>query len=144
MEVLSQKMGVSVQEAALGIIRVVNASMERAIRTVSLEKGHDPRLFTLLPFGGAGPLHACELADALSIPKVFIPRYPGVLSALGMVFAPIVKDYVQTVMLDTHDLDDEILEAAFAILETKAQAEMQREISSTSSVIQSNNSKHVI
>ncbi len=100
MEVLAQKMGVSVQEAALGIIRVVNASMERAIRTVSLEKGHDPRLFTLLPFGGAGPLHACELADALSIPKVFIPRYPGVLSALGMVFAPIVKDYVQTVMLD--------------------------------------------
>ena len=144
MELLAQKMSVSVQEAALGIIRVVNASMERAIRTVSLEKGHDPRLFTLLPFGGAGPLHACELADALSIPKVFIPRYPGVLSALGMVFAPIVKDYVQTVMLDMHDLDDETLEAAFALLETRAQAEMQQEISSTSTVILSNDTNHSI
>ena len=92
---LAQKMGVSVQEAALGIIRVVNASMERAIRTVSLEKGYDPRLFTLLPFGGAGPLHACELAEALRIPRICIPRYPGVLSAPGMVLAPIVKDYVQ-------------------------------------------------
>src|SRR5260370_18052743 len=117
MEVLSQKMGVSVQEAALGIIRVVNASMERAIRTVSLEKGHDPRLFTLLPFGGAGPLHACELAEALSIPRVFIPRYPGVLSALGMVFAPIVKDYVQTVMLATHHLNNDPLKFPFTHLQ---------------------------
>ncbi len=144
MEVLAQKLGVSVQEAALGIIRVVNASMERAIRTVSLEKGHDPRLFTLLPFGGAGPLHVCELADSLSIPMVFIPRYPGVLSALGMVVAPIVKDYVQTVMLDTHDLDDEIIEAAFAKLETRAQAEMQQEISSTPATMYTNDSDNLI
>jgi 5-oxoprolinase (ATP-hydrolysing) len=144
MEVLAQKMGVNLQEAALGIIRVVNASMERAIRTVSLEKGYDPRLFTLLPFGGAGPLHACELADALSIPKVFIPRYPGVLSALGMVLAPIVKDYVQTVMLDTHNLDDETLETAFALLETRAQAEMQQEISSTSGAVHTRDSNHLI
>jgi 5-oxoprolinase (ATP-hydrolysing) len=127
---LAQKMGVSVQEAALGIIRVVNASMERAIRTVSLEKGYDPRLFTLLPFGGAGPLHACELAEALRIPRIFIPCYPGVLSALGMVLAPIVKDYVQTVMLDAHDVGTATLEAAFATLEAKAQADMQRETSS--------------
>ncbi|HYB00432.1 MAG TPA: hydantoinase B/oxoprolinase family protein, partial [Ktedonobacteraceae bacterium] len=123
---------------------VVNASMERAIRAVSLEKGYDPRLFTLLPFGGAGPLHACELAGALSIPTVFIPRYPGVLSALGMVLAPIVKDYVQTVMLDTHDLDDETLEAAFALLETRARADMQLEISSSSAAILSNDSIHSV
>jgi 5-oxoprolinase (ATP-hydrolysing) len=144
MEVLAQKMGVSVQVAALGIIRVVNASMERAIRTVSLEKGHDPRLFTLLPFGGAGPLHVCELAEALSIPKVFIPRYPGVLSALGMVFAPIVKDYVQTVMLDTREVDDETLETSFAQLEMRAQAEMQQEILLTPEAIHSNASNHLI
>ena len=143
MEVLAQKMGVSVQEAALGIIRVVNASMERAIRTVSLEKGYDPRLFTLLPFGGAGPLHVCELAEALSIPKVFIPRYPGVLSALGMVFAPIVKDYVQTVMLDTRDVDDETLETPFAQLEMRAQAEMQQEILLTPAAIHANNSNRL-
>src|SRR6266516_1287848 len=145
MEVLAQKMGVSVQEAALGIIRVVNASMERAIRTVSLEKGHDPRLFTLLPFGGAGPLHASELADALSIPKVFIPRHPGVLSALGMVLAPIVKDYVQTVMLDTRDVDTAALETTFTSLESRAQADMRREISSsTDAEIKSNHSRTLI
>lgn len=127
---LAKKMGVSVQEAALGIIRVVNASMERAIRTVSLEKGYDPRLFTLLPFGGAGPLHACELAEALRIPRIFIPRYPGVLSAMGMVLAPIVKDYVQTVMLDARNVDTATLEGAFVTLEAKAQVDMHRETSS--------------
>ena len=129
MALLARRMGVSVQEAALGIIRVVNASMERAIRTVSLEKGHDPRLFTLLPFGGAGPLHACELAEALRITRIFIPRYPGVLSALGMVLAPIVKDYVQTVMLGTRDVDAATIEAVFAELEVKAQSDVKREIS---------------
>ena len=128
MATLAQRMGVSGEEAALGIIRVVNASMERALRTVSLEQGHDPRLFTLLPFGGAGPLHACELAEALRIPRVFIPRYPGVLSALGMILAPIVKDYVQTVMLDTHTLAAETLEAAFTPLEERARNDMQYEI----------------
>jgi 5-oxoprolinase (ATP-hydrolysing) len=127
MEQLAQRMGVSVQEAALGIIRVVNASMERALRQVSLEQGHDPRLFALLPFGGAGPLHACELAESLHIPRVFIPRYPGVLSALGMVLAPIVKDYVQTVMLTTQELDTEALERLFAPLEAQGRADMERE-----------------
>lgn len=128
MERLAERMGVSVQDAALGIIRVVNASMERALRTVSLEQGYDPRLFTLLAFGGAGPLHACELAEALRIPRVFIPRYPGVLSALGMVLAPIVKDYVQTVMLDTRTIDSTTLEAAFALLEAHAHANVEAQI----------------
>lgn len=127
---LAREMGISVQEAALGIIRVVNASMERAIRTVSLEKGYDPRLLTLLPFGGAGPLHACELAEALHIPRVFIPRHPGVLSALGMVLAPIVKDYVQTVMLDAQNLDEAILENAFADLEARARTDIKHETES--------------
>ncbi len=140
-EVLSQKLGVSVEEAALGIIRVVNSSMERAIRTVSLEKGHDPRLFTLLPFGGAGPLHACELAEALRIPSIFIPRYPGVLSAMGMVLAPIVKDYVQTLMLDSRDVDTVTLGATFAALETRAQADMRRETSAAADAeVKSNDS----
>ncbi|HVB75090.1 MAG TPA: hydantoinase B/oxoprolinase family protein [Ktedonobacteraceae bacterium] len=126
-EMLAREMHVSMQEAALGIIRVVNASMERAIRTVSLEKGYDPRLFTLLPFGGAGPLHACELAESLHIPRVFIPRYPGVLSALGMILAPIVKDYAQTVMLDAATAGDIELKALFEQMEAKAGAEMRKE-----------------
>lgn len=133
MTLLAQRMGGSVQETALGIIRVVNASMERALRTVSLERGHDPRRFTLLSFGGAGPLHACELAEALRIPRVFIPRYPGVLSALGMILAPIVKDYIQTVMLDANDLDASSIEAAFAPLEERARREMHDELAHSAS-----------
>ncbi len=132
---LTERMAGSVQDAALGIIRVVNAGMERALRTVSLEQGYDPRLFTLLPFGGAGPLHACELAEALHIPRVFVPRYPGVLSALGMILAPVVKDYVQTIMLDSDDLDADRIEAAFVPLEVRARTEMeieQRYMSSSS------------
>ena len=74
--------GLSVPEAALGVVRVANARMERALRRVSVERGHDPRGFTLVPFGGAGPLHACDLADALGIPRILLPPSPGVLSAL--------------------------------------------------------------
>jgi len=132
MEELARRLGVSVAEAALGVIRVANASMERAIRTVSLEKGYDPRFFTLLPFGGAGPLHACELAETLRIPRVLIPRYPGVLSALGLLLAPIVRDYVQGVMLDVPAgvVDEEplLLADQFAALEQRAQAEMLHEV----------------
>lgn len=127
MAALAEQMGVSVPEAALGIIRVVNASMERALRAVSLERGYDPRRYTLLPFGGAGPLHACELAEALHITSVFIPRYPGVLSALGMTLAPIVKDYAQTIMLAADQLDDAAFVALFAPLEGRAAAAMRQE-----------------
>ncbi|GAB4326435.1 MAG: hydantoinase/oxoprolinase family protein [Dehalococcoidia bacterium] len=76
------------EEMAAAVVRVVNANMARAVRRVSLERGYDPADFTLVAFGGAGPLHACELADDVGIPRVMVPRYPGVLSALGMVTAP--------------------------------------------------------
>ncbi len=128
MEMLAKDMGRSIDEAALGVIRIANANMERAIRTVSLEKGYDPRLFTLLPFGGAGALHACELAETLRIPRVFIPRHPGVLSALGMLLAPIVRDYVQNVMLEATEDAVAPLTDQFTILEQRARTEMQAEI----------------
>lgn len=135
MEELAAQMGVSASEAALGAIRVANASMERAMRAVSLEKGYDPRRFTLLPFGGAGPLHACELAEALRIRSVFIPRHPGVLSALGLLLAPIVKDYVQSVMLDLagneYEEKSAEIDAQFAVLEQRANAKMQSEIAAS-------------
>ncbi|KAA3662058.1 MAG: hydantoinase/oxoprolinase family protein [Chloroflexi bacterium] len=88
----------SPETAALGVIDVANANMERAIRKISIERGYDPRRFTLIPFGGAGPLHACELAQNMQIPRVFIPPVPGVLSAMGMLVAAPTKDYSQTVM----------------------------------------------
>ncbi|MFQ5437155.1 MAG: hydantoinase/oxoprolinase family protein, partial [Anaerolineae bacterium] len=96
---LAAKMGAdSAEAAAWGVVAVANANMERAIRRISIERGYDPRRFTLVPFGGAGPLHACELAQNLQIPRVFVPPVPGVLSALGMLVAAPTKDFSQTVM----------------------------------------------
>lgn len=87
----------SVKKMAREIIYLVNSNMEQAIRVVSVERGYDPRECTLISFGGAGGLHACALAEALRIPRVFVPRHPGVLSAWGAVFSDVVRDYVQTV-----------------------------------------------
>lgn len=89
----------SVEEFASGVVRVVNATMEKAIRVVSIERGHDTREFTLVAFGGAGGLHAAELAQALNIPRVLVPRMPGALSAYGILVSDIVKDYSRTVLL---------------------------------------------
>jgi N-methylhydantoinase A len=95
---LAAGMGAPVEEAALAIARVANAAMERAIRRVSVERGHDPRRFTLVAFGGGGPLHACELAEALGIPRVLVPPTPGVLSALGMLAAAPTRDTARTAL----------------------------------------------
>jgi len=101
---LARQLGMPVESAALGVLRVANATMERALRKVSVERGHDPRVFTLLPFGGAGPLHACELADLMQIQRVLIPPYPGVLSAWGMLAAPLSVDASLSVLADSVDL----------------------------------------
>jgi N-methylhydantoinase A len=84
---------------AAGVVRVVNATMEKAIRVVSIERGRDPRDFALVAFGGAGGLHACALAESLSIPHVIVPVLPGALSALGILVSDVVKDYSRTVLL---------------------------------------------
>lgn len=84
------------EELSAGIIRVVNATMEKAIRVVSIEQGYDPREFSLLSFGGAGALHACELAGALSMPRVIVPPSPGALSAYGILMSDVVKDLSRT------------------------------------------------
>jgi N-methylhydantoinase A len=88
----------SLEEFAAGVIRVVNATMEKAIRVVSIERGYDPREFALVAFGGAGGLHAYELADALGIPRVIVPALPGALSAFGILVSDVVKDYSRTVL----------------------------------------------
>jgi N-methylhydantoinase A len=89
----------SIEDFASGIVRLCEAEMEKAIRLISVERGHDPREFTLVAFGGAGPLHACSLARALGIPRVLVPIMPGALSALGILGADVVRDYSRTVMI---------------------------------------------
>ena len=95
---LGDALGRSPEAAALGVLRVANATMERALRRVSVEQGHDPRAHTLVPFGGAGPLHACALAEALGIRQILIPPTPGVLSALGLLMADVVTDTSQAIL----------------------------------------------
>ena len=128
---LAQTMGVSsVEEAAWGVVQVANATMERAVRRISVERGHDPRRFTLVAFGGAGPLHACELAQNLQIPKVMVPTVPGVLSALGMLVAAPTKDYSQTVMREVADVGAALAQwllEKYALLAERALIEMESE-----------------
>lgn len=124
LEELGQSMGAGAQTAALGIVRVVNATMERAIRAISVERGFDPRRFTLLAFGGAGPLHACELAAALDMPRVLIPRYPGILCALGLLAADLSHDLSQTLLMPLAQADPAQLTAQFAPLIEQGRAAM--------------------
>ena len=103
--------------AAAGILRVANANMERAIRVVSVERGHDPRDFALVAFGGSGGLHACEIARELGIRTVIVPEHAGALSALGMLMADAVRDYAEGA------LGRSDFEKQFAILERRARRE---------------------
>ncbi len=89
----------TVEQFASGILMLAEAAMEKAVRVISIERGYDPREFTLVSFGGAGPLHACAMAKSLRIPRVLVPRMPGALSALGILMADTVRDYSRTVML---------------------------------------------
>lgn len=94
---LARAMGVAPARAAQGVIEVVNANMARAIRLISVERGFDPRHFALLAFGGAGPMHACELARELAIKHVILPCNPGLLCAWGALGAPLGREYALTV-----------------------------------------------
>lgn len=120
MRALGRQLGLGTEDAAAGVVRVANATMERAIRVISLERGHDPRDFTLVCFGGAGGLHAAELARSLAIPRVLVPRAAGTLSALGMLLADPIRDFSRTLLVPCAELGDERLEAAFAELEERA------------------------
>jgi N-methylhydantoinase A len=114
----------SAEEFAEGIIRLADAAMEKALRLISVERGHDPRDFTLVSFGGAGPLHACALARALRMPRVLVPRMPGALSALGILMSDVVKDYSRTVMAEPEMAR---LEGHFAEMERRGAREMRVE-----------------
>lgn len=127
----------SLDEFAAGVVNVVNANMEKAIRVVSIERGYDPRQFSLVAFGGAGAMHSCELAQALRIPRVIVPAYPGALSALGILISDVVKDNSRTVLLrvppaptgrnSKSNLPAKKLDAIFAELQRAIAAELKKE-----------------
>ncbi len=127
MGAFAKQLGLSLGEAAEGIVRVANATMERAIRVISLERGYDPRDFTLVCFGGAGAMHAADLARSLNIPRVLVPQAAGILSALGMLIADFVRDYSRTILVPSAALDRQELERAFEALEQQALDEYSAE-----------------
>src|SRR6266498_3018422 len=118
-------------EAAQGVLSVANTNMERALRRISVERGYDGREFVLLPFGGAGGLHAVDLARALRIPRIVVPNSAGALSAIGVLTADVVKDQSRTTMLDFSPGVAKKLEKIFAEMERNAAGALRREGFST-------------
>ncbi|MGE4554011.1 MAG: hydantoinase/oxoprolinase family protein, partial [Desulfovibrionaceae bacterium] len=124
---LAERTGLSPRELAEGVVAVANSNMERALRVISVERGLDPRGFTLLSFGGAGGMHCAELARLLGMTEVLVPPHPGILSALGMILADVVKDYSRTIMRPAETLDGAELDALFAPLEARGVEELRAE-----------------
>jgi len=123
----AQKLNLTVPALAEGILRIANANMERAVRVVSVQRGFDPRDFALLAFGGAGGLHACDLAASLDIATVLIPEHSGVLSALGMLLADVAKDYSASVLRPGTKITAEDLQSKLTPLAAQAHRNLAAE-----------------
>lgn len=123
-----QRSNLTLEKFAAGVVRVVNATMEKAIRVVSIERGYDAREFTLVAFGGAGGLHTCELAEALGIPRVIVPALPGALSAFGILVSDVVKDYSRTVLWRALDkIPSQRMDGEFTKLRRTAEKDFRNE-----------------
>ena len=122
---LAHRLKMTERALAEGVIRIANSNMERAIRKVSVQRGHDARDFALLAFGGAGGLHACALADSLDMTTVLIPEHSGVLSALGMLLADVTKDYSTSILQPTASITEEALQQRLTPLESRAMSALE-------------------
>jgi N-methylhydantoinase A len=117
-------LGLGVEEAAEAIVRIADANMADALRVVSVARGHDPRDFALVALGGAGPMHACAIAAALGVPRVVIPRHPGVTAALGLLLSDVRHDLRRTWIRPTAEVVPDELDAAVRALEEDARARL--------------------
>ena len=126
-EQMAKEIGCSSMELAEGILSVANTAMEKAIRVISVEKGHDPREFVLFSFGGAGGMHGAFLARLLNIPKVLVPLNPGILSAIGMTMADVIKDYSFTIMKNQLNCTVDQLSSLLEDLERRGLKDLSKE-----------------
>jgi N-methylhydantoinase A len=124
---LSRELSLPVEETAAGVVTLVNHNMANAIRSRTIQKGHDPRRFTLVAFGGAGPLHAAEVARSLDIPQVLVPIYPGLTSAIGLLSTDLKYDLIQNEFMLDRDADLDKLNADFARLDAEAREQLRRD-----------------
>jgi N-methylhydantoinase A len=125
LEDLGEKLGLDAEDVALGIVRVANAEMVRALRVISVERGLDPREFALLAFGGAGAMHACSLAEELDMETVLVPRAGGVLSALGLAISDLRRDYVRPYLEELGEVDEKEVEERFEDMENTAAKDLE-------------------
>ncbi|WP_029522568.1 hydantoinase/oxoprolinase family protein [Persephonella sp. KM09-Lau-8] len=126
-EKYAQEWDIPVEKLAEGVLTIANTKMENAIRKISIERGHNPKDFALFVYGGAGGLHAAFLAKSIGIPKVIIPKNPGIFSAFGMLLSDIVKDYSLTVLLDARENSFNHLNQLFETLKEKAITDLKQE-----------------
>jgi N-methylhydantoinase A len=124
---LAGRLGLDLLEAAEGIVTIANANMARAIRSRTIQKGHDPRDFTLVAFGGAGPLHACEVAESLEVPEVLVPPHPGITSATGLLTSDLKYDQMRTVFMVEGAIDAARIDRDLAELETELRDRLRRD-----------------
>jgi N-methylhydantoinase A len=124
---LADQLGLGLLETAEGILTIANSNMARAIRSRTIEKGHDPREFALVAFGGAGPLHAAEVADSLEIPEVLVPPHPGITSAGGLLTSDLKYDQMRTVFQLEGSVDSERLNGELDELETELRRWLERD-----------------
>jgi N-methylhydantoinase A len=126
-ERVAASIGMEPLEFAASVVEIANENMASAIKMVSLERGYDPRRFALLAFGGAGPLHAAAIARSLGIPRLIVPPFPGVFSALGLLLADIRVDKVWTKAFRSTDVDSDLVEAQFGRITERAIDELRQE-----------------
>ncbi len=127
MEKLARRIGKSALETALGIVDIANANMEKAIRVISVERGFDPREFALFPFGGAGGMHAAEMAGHLGMTSILVPKNAGVLSAFGLLMADSIKDFSRSLMVSVSNVEPKVLETRFRDIEAFGLSEMRKD-----------------
>jgi N-methylhydantoinase A len=127
MDALGERIGLPPLELAASIVEIANENMASAIKMVSLERGHDPRRFALLAFGGAGPLHGAAVARTLGIPRMIVPLHPGVFSALGLLLADIRVDKVWTQAFRSNNVDAPLVNRQFGRITERALAELLQE-----------------
>jgi N-methylhydantoinase A len=127
MATLARRLDLDTTDLAAGIVRLISADMARALRIVSVERGHDPRRFTMVAFGGGGPLHACALAAGLGVPRAIVPPGPGLFSAAGLLTSPLKVALVRPVLTAATEAHPHELAALLAAMEAEAVSELTRQ-----------------
>ena len=126
-EAMATKLGLAPEECAEGIIRISVTKMAHSVRAISIQRGHDPRDFVLIAFGGAGPMHAAAIAEELGIPEVIVPRFPGNFSAMGLLASDIKHDYVRTCLVSLEEAAKPLIERTLAELGAEARAQLAKD-----------------